>query len=136
MADEGAGAVLVFGTSATVLNKVQIQSQGYSREALETTHHATTGGYKTFIPGDFVDPGTVTVTWRYDPDVQPPITAAVETITITYPIPAGSTASGGATEAFSGFVQDWDAPNLEIDAIMDATLTIKKTGLPTFTDKA
>jgi hypothetical protein len=132
MADDGAGATLTFGTSGTTLNKVSVQSQGYAREALETTHLATTGGYKTYIPADFKEPGTVSLSWLYDPDVQPPIEAATETITITHPVPTGAVA--GATEVFSGFVTDWDPPELANDTVMTATLTIKKTGIPTFTD--
>lgn len=131
MADEGSGASITFGTSGTTINATSIQATGVSREALETTHLGTTGGTKTYIPADLKDPGEISVTFRYDPDTQPPI-AAAETITITYPVPA--TKNNGATEASSGFVSSWDAPTLENDTVMDATFSIKRTGPITYVD--
>ncbi len=133
MADEGSGASITFGTSGTTINAISIQATGLAREALETTHLGTTGGYKTYIPADFKDPGEISVTFRYDPDTQPPVTTA-ETITITYPVPAGK--ATGATEASSGFVSSWDAPTLENDSIMDATFTVKRTGVVSFVDSS
>lgn len=132
MADEGSGASITFGTSGTTINAISIQGSGIAREALETTHLQTTGGYKTYIPADYKDPGEISVTFRYDPDTQPPIAAAAETITITYPVPVGE--NNGATEASSGFVTSFDGPTLENDTVMDATMTIKRTGPITFTD--
>ena len=130
MADEGSGATLTFGTSGTSLDIVSIQAGGVTREALETSHLDTSTG-KTFQPGDLHDPGEISVTWRYNPNVRPPYTASAETITITYPVPAGG--SSGATEASTGFITSWDAPTLENDTIMDATLTIKRSGVISFT---
>ena len=131
MALEGSGATITFGTSGGTYNCTSIQGSGIAREALETTHLGTTGGYKTYIPAAKQDPGEINITFRYDPNVQPPI-AAAETITITYPVPTGMNV--GATEASSGFVSSWEAPNLELDSIADATMTIKRTGVITFTD--
>lgn len=133
MADEGAGASLTFAT--TTLNTFEvtnIQAQGISRESLETTHHGTTGGHKTYIPGDFRDPGTIAVTFWYDPNgPRPPIGSAAENVTVTYPPPSG--VNNGATEVATGFVTDWDAPALEIDSVMEATMTIKRSGVISYT---
>ena len=133
MADEGAGASLTFATTTNNAFEVtSIQAQGISRESLETTHHGTTGGHKTFQPGDFRDPGTIAVTVLYDPNgPRPPVAAAAEVVTITYPVPSGDTS--GATEASTAFVTDWDAPALEIDSIMEATMTLKRSGVITYT---
>lgn len=131
MADEGAGASITFGTSGTTINAISIQATGIAREALETTHLQTTGGFKTFIPADYVDGGEVQVTFRYDPDTQPPYNAAAETITITYPVPASK--NNGATEAATGFVSSFDPPTLSNDTVMDASMTIKRSGPVTFT---
>ena len=132
MADEGSGATITFGTSGTALQCISIQGSGIAREALETTHLATTGGYKTYLPADYKDPGEISCTFRYNPDTQPPVAAVAETITITYPVPTGK--NNGATEASSGFVTTFDGPSLENDTIMDATCTIKRTGAVTFVD--
>lgn len=129
MADEGAGATLTFGTSGVSLDLVSIQSAGWERTAIRTFHHGTTGGHKTYKPGDFAEPGTVNISWLYDPAVQPP-TGAAETITIASPIPAGSTAAD--TEAFTGWVQSWDGPSMEIDSEMVATAVLKKSGPSTY----
>ena len=135
MADEGAGATLTFATTSGGENSFEItsiQAQGVSREALETTHHETAGGYKTYQPADFKDPGTIAVTYWHNPNgPRPPITAAAQNITITYPVPVGE--ATGATEVSSAFVTDWDPPALEIDSVMEATMTIKRTGAITYT---
>ena len=131
MADDGAGATLTFATSTATFDITSVQGQGVSRESLPTFHHGTTGGYKTFMPADFKDPGTVTVSWLYDPNEQPTIGAAAETITITYPVPSGDVS--GATEASSGFWSDWDAPEISIDQVMIATGTIKRSGVISYT---
>ena len=131
MADEGSGASITFGTAGTTLKATSIQASGVSREALETTHLLTTGGYKTFIPADNKDPGEISVTWNYDPDVQPTFGAA-ETITITYPVPVGD--ATGATEVSSGFWTGFEPPASENDSIMSASGTIKRTGVILYTD--
>jgi hypothetical protein len=131
MADEGSGATLTFGTSGTSLDVLTIQASGVSRAAIETTKLATTGG-KTFMPGDRYDPGEISVSFQYNPNVRPPFSNAAETITVTYPVPAGST--NGATEASSGFVTQFDAGNCEGDTLMTGSVTIKRTGSITFTN--
>ena len=132
MADEGAGATLTFGTSGTSLDLLTIQGTGISREDIDITHHGTTSGYKEYQPADRVEGGEVPVTILYDPDVRPPFNAAKETITITYPIPSGKV--GGATEAFSGYINNFDRASLEIDQRMEAGFTLKVAGAITFTN--
>lgn len=132
MADGGYGVTITFGTSSFTAQVISDpQFSGQERTAIETTHHAVTNGWRTFIPGDLKDPGGITFDINFDPDAQPPITAAPETITLTFPVPSGS--SNGATLACSGFVTAWEA-GTPIDDRMTASITIKFTGEPTWAD--
>lgn len=133
-ADGGYGVQITFATSsftAEIINDPQFSGQ--ERTAIETTHHAVTNGWRTFIPGDLKDPGGFTFDINFDPDDQPPIAGAVETITIEFPVPSGATT--GATLACSGFVTSWEAGS-PIDDRMTASITVKFTGQPTWTDAA
>ena len=131
MADTGHGATITFGTSGFSANVTNITFDEMVRPVVPTSHLATST-YDTSIPGDLVDPGGFTATLQYDPDEQPPITGAAETITVTYPIPAGM--SNGATIQVSGFVDSFTQPELVSNTLMEATYHIKFAGTPTFAD--
>lgn len=124
----GFGSTIGFGTTtAYAPKKVSINGPGMSRDSLETSHLATSGGFKTFVPDDLVDGGDVQVEIFWDPlDTYPPISIAPETITIT------NNDTGAATEAFSGFVTNFE-PQRGLGALMMATLTLKVAGAITFT---
>ena len=124
----GFGCLVGFGTTTTYApKKLSINGPGQSREALKTSHLATTGGYHTYIPDDLVEGGEVTIEVFWDPlDTYPPISAAAETITIT------NNDTGSATEAFSGFVTAFE-PTRTLGALMMANLTLKVGGAITFT---
>ena len=130
MADVGTGLAIVFGTSGFTAEITDVNGQGISRESINTSHHGSTI-YHAFMPSDLVDPGELTMEFSFDPDEQPPVTSATETITITFPLPAGGVTA--ATLAASGFVTSWEwgAP---LEEKMTATATIKWTGTPVWTD--
>ncbi len=130
MADSGFGQSITFasGFFAEILS---IQWSGISRDAIATTSSGTSGGSATFIPSDIEDYGEVQVELLFDPDDTPPIASAAESVTVTWPIPAGLT--NGATWAFSGFMTSFEV-NSPIDDRMTATATIKVSGIITFTD--
>ena len=129
----GAGATLTFVTSGTSLGVVSMQHSGVARQAIDKTELATTGG-KEYEPGDTYDPGEIQVTFNYDPDTQPPYSAAAETIRITYPLQSGQT-TAAKVEA-EGFVTSFDEPQLQQDTYMQAQLTIKLSGDLTYTASA
>lgn len=124
----GLGVTVGFGTTTTYAPKISsVSGPGYSREALETSHLGTAGGYKTFTPDDLIDGGELTLDVFWDAlDTRPPISAAAETITLTH------NDTGAATEAFSGFVTGFDKA-ISLGALMTATITIKIAGAVTFT---
>lgn len=119
--DVGTGTTIAFGTSNFTADLLSLDSGGASRESYETTHMGTTGDM-TFSPKSLVDRGTIDIEIAFDPDDQPPIAGAPETITITFPIPAGG--SSGATLVGSGFVTEW-AFSVPLEERKTATATIK-----------
>lgn len=123
----GTGATIAFGTSSYSADILSINGSGITRPSIDTSHMGST--VRTFIPGDLVDNGTVEVEIIFDPDDQPPISAAAETITIEFNSPETT----GAQAAGSGFVTDWEfgAP---LEDKMTGTYTIKWAGAVTWTD--
>jgi len=130
MADSGFGVTITFATSfcAAITN---VEWSGMSRKAIDTTHSGTSGGARTFIPSDIEDYGELKVDLLFNPNDAPPITGAAETVTVTFPIPAGGNTAG--TWAASGFLTDFQC-GIPIDDVMTATATIKFSGVVTFTD--
>ncbi len=131
MADVGTGATITFGTSGFSASIISMEWGGLTREDVDTTHLGTTTAM-TYIPGDLYDPGDLTITFQYDPDTQAPITAAAETITITYPIPSGL--SSGATHAGTGYINSFTPGSLTVDELMEAEAVVKFSGAISFVD--
>lgn len=123
--DVGTGTVITF-SSNYILRPETITLNGPSREAVDTTHLRITDGSttvgRTKIPARTYDPGSMDVTWQFDEASAPPITAAAETITITFP--------SSNTYQCSGFLTDF---GLSIDeGKMMGSGTITFTGDWTF----
>lgn len=122
---EGHGATLTFATSGYSPNIVSINTPSFTREALATTHLATTGG-KTFIPAATVDYGELSFTVQVQPDTLPPITGVAETITLAF-----GDDGGGASPAdweFSGFITSVGEASITTDEIITQDITVKVTG--------
>ena len=129
MADEGFGVTVTFDTGfcAEILS---VGWDGLERGDIETSHSGTSGGWRTFQPSDLKNPGEVSVELQFDPDAEPPIEAAAETVTVTFPIPPGGNTA--ATWACSGYLRSMSAA-VPYDGKMTATAVIKFSGEPTFT---
>lgn len=130
MADTGFGASITFQTGFFAKFRV-IEELGSTREAIETTHNASTNGWATFIPSDIKKMKRCRVQMLFNPDATPPIDQAAETITITFPVPAGS--SNGATLQCSGFMTDAGA-RIPYDDLMTQDVELQLSGEPTWTD--
>lgn len=134
--DIGTGTTIVFGTSGFNAEVTDVDWGGLSREAIETTHLGTAVagagkvGSKTYIPGDLSDPGEISLTGHFNPNLKPPMEAAAETITVTFPLPAGGTTP--ATWVASGFMTAF-AETTPLEDKMGFTATIKITGNITVT---
>lgn len=130
MADVGTGTTIVFGTSSFTAEILNVGQDGIDRIAVQTSHMTTTNSH-TFMPGDLVDEGEVTLEFAFNPNNQPPIRGAAETVTITFPIPAGG--SAGATAQFTGFIKGWDW-GAALEEKMTGTATLKVSGTVTWVD--
>lgn len=121
MADVGTGTTIAFGTSGFSAQILGVDADGIERAVINTSHMSTTGSH-TKMPGDLKDEGEVVLDFAFDPNSHPPITAAAETITITFPIPSGMT--NGATLQGSGFISKWKwGSRLEEKMTGSATIT-------------
>jgi hypothetical protein len=97
--DVGTGTTITFGTSSFAAEVLDINWDGLERGSIQTSHQGTTG-YHTHKPKDLIEGGEITVDFHVDAsatNLQPPIAAAPETITIA---PGGD----NDTFAFTGFV--------------------------------
>ena len=116
--DLGTGATITFGTSGFTANIENIELPEQVREAVNTSHLGTSGRH-TKIPSDLVDSGSMKMTFQFNPDTDPPIDQAAETVTITFP--------EGATWAFSGFMTNYGG-SVPLEGKMMGTATVEITG--------
>ena len=134
--DIGTGIAIVFGTSGFTAQVLDVGGPGFSREAIDTSHMGTAApgvnvlGNRTKMPVDLVDVGPLTLEVHFNPSSKPPLHAVAETITITFPVPAGLT--NPATWVFSGFVTKYD-PKMPLENKMTATLEVAVNGGVTVT---
>ena len=134
--DIGTGTIITFATSAFTADLLSVDLSGITRESIETSHMGTAApgageiANKTFIPGDLTDPGEISIEIHFNPETTPPIDAAAEVITITWPLAAGQAVAG--TWASSGFMTDFTITD-PLEDKMTATATIKLSGPITLT---
>lgn len=119
--DLGHGTAITFSSGFLAL-LTGVSVSGISRNAIDTTTFATSGG-KTFMPSDTYDPGELSVTMQFDTDASVPITGAAETVTITWP--------DAETFSASGFLTSFEITASD-EEVMEATAGIKFSGNITF----
>lgn len=122
----GTGATVTF-SSGYLAEIISIQGSGTNRASIATSHLGTTGGM-TYIPAKLYDPGTLTVELQMVPGTTPitPLTAAAETITVTFPD------TGAATYAASGFMTGFDY-SIPLEDRVTQTVNIQFSGNITVT---
>lgn len=122
---QGHGVSIAFssGFLAWITN---VGISGFSREALPTTNSSTTVAH-THRPAVLYDGGTLTVDLQFNSSTSmvTPITGAIETVTITWPLAAGATTA--ATMSGSAFLTGFDI-TAPIGGIMTASAKLKFTG--------
>jgi hypothetical protein len=103
MSTIGTGTTVTYqsGLFAEVL---EMEWSGLTRNFYEDSHFGTTGGM-TYAAGSLYDPGELSVTMAFDPeiDVTTALTAAAETVTVTFAdaAPASTLAASGGMRDFS-----------------------------------
>lgn len=130
MADIGTGSSLAFGTTPITVEYTSIEVSGMARESIDVSHLGTTD-YKIFIPSKLRDGGEITCEGLLDPDqgdaLLTKLGASAETITFTFPTPAGGAA--GATLVVNGFMTSLEF-GTPMEEEMPFSLTIKINGNP------
>lgn len=131
MADVGTGTTIVFGTSGFTADVEEVSNDGIERAVIEASKFSTTGAMEKIF-GDLYDAGSVTMTFHFDPDSQPPISGAVETVTITFPLPAGGTTPADVSGTAAVTAWEYTVP-LEDKMTAEATITWDGGTGPTWT---
>lgn len=127
--DMGFGHTLAF--SSTYFGYVRVTSvNNIAREAIETTHSASTNGTRTYIPSDLEDWGEVQIEGLLDHNTTPPIVSAAESFTLTFPLATGEAVA--ATWAGSAFMTSFSA-SVPYDGVCTFTATLKFAGVVTVT---
>lgn len=126
------GASLTFVTSGTTFAITSISQGSISRESRRVSNFGTTGAHE-YLAGALIDWDTFTVEFLLDPDVQPPIAAAAETVRITFPLLTGQITA--AKVEGTGFVESWDFEMGEVDGIGEGSMVVRWDGFtgPAFT---
>ncbi len=122
------GASVTFGGSGLTGKITSIGSVEQSRDALDVTDLSVSADSpKLYIPADVYDAGTFDVEFLYAADQGlPDITAAAETITITWP--KATTSGSAATFAGTGFIQSRGTASAAPGEIMKITCTVQFDG--------
>ena len=116
--DISSGIAIVFGTSGFTAQITDVAGPTSSRDSVEITHQGSTGG-KAFMPTDLPDYGEISWDIHFNPDDDPPVNLAIESITITWP--------SGATWVFDGFVTSYEPAGPLLDK-MTGSITVKISG--------
>lgn len=134
----GQGITIDFGTSGFTANMHMIGGTERERAKVETSDLSlAANSERTHVPGDLLDVKEFDIRYEWDQSfsTQPPITAAAETITITYPLRSGEITN--ATLAGTGFMMREKGPDVEVnaDSVMEGEATIVWDGAtgPTYT---
>ena len=127
---DGATPTETFTTIAQVLN---IGGPALSQDAIDVTHHSSTGGWREFV-GGLLDGGEVTFDINYDPDaathnattglINDMENRTKRNFQLVFPD------TGPTTWSFTALVAGFE-PSAPIDDKLAASVTLKVSGQPT-----
>ncbi len=112
--------------SSFVLLILDVSWDDISREMIETTHATTTGGYKTYMVSDYIEPGSLNCTIEFNALVLPPIDQDFENCTVDFGGDSTTWAASAAMSNFSATGNSSGSPDMAT-----ATCTLKFSGLIT-----
>ena len=125
--DTGLGATATIANLTAPLISISFDEQ--SRDSISVATLASTG-FDPQIPADLASAGGVTVTVQYDPEIKTyplPTDSTDEDVTITWPISDSSNNTKAYLKA-DGFVTGFTYPELALDTVQEATITIQFDG--------
>jgi hypothetical protein len=115
------------GSSYTNVAEVtSITPPQYSRDAIEATHHGSPNTYREYVPG-MIDGGEVSLEINYIPSNADVIITAVQAGTGQFKI----THPNAISVTFNAIVTAY-SPETPLDGKMNAKVTFKVTGRPTW----
>ena len=117
----GQGATATLSTTGAVGCIRSIKLPEWAQEKIDASCLETTG-FKRSIAGDLTDPGQVELTAVFDPSIAMPLPGVYEDITITLPL-GDPTSTTNATLTGSGFAMSISQPSMEIDSLLEISLT-------------
>jgi len=119
MAFVGTGTTMTWesGFHAEILD---LSPPGASRVSIQTSHMGTTTAH-TFVPGDLVDWGELTVEIALFPGTTIPITSAASEVVVTF------SDSGSSTWTFNAFMTGFES-SIPLEERATGTSTCKVTG--------
>jgi hypothetical protein len=132
MAQTGNQGTIAFGTSGFTGAFTQIGAWKPKLGKLEDSD-LSTEGFKTFVPDDLADPGSIAIKVWFDPTKALPPIGSPETVTITFP--PSEAGADQATLVGTGFFSDPGTPEMVNGKLMEQDFTLEwdgKTG-PAFT---
>ena len=136
-ADVGYGTTITFqsGLLAQIINVARPDFG--KRSVIDISHMTVTNAWRKFIPGDLKDPGTLTIQILFETHrlgaYKTAMAAIKETVTVTYPIPAGAVTAG--TSSALGFASNFSDVQ-PLDDKMTATVEVKFSEEPTVVNAA
>lgn len=125
--DTFVGTEITFSTGF-VVKILDVSWDGISREMIETTHATTANSYRTYMPSDFADAGSLACTIEFDALTLPPINGAFETVSVNFGGDATKFTAQGAMADFSLTGNTSGTPDMAT-----ATCTLKFSGPITIT---
>ena len=129
----GQGVTVAFTTLTGGVGCIRdLQLQSETVEKIDTTCLDTVDNM-TSIPGDVGDPGQITLVAVFDPTITPPDKGDLDTITVTFPIPADGTTA--ATLSGTGFFTEVGYPQMTVNGLLEMNLVFTFDGDtgPTYT---
>lgn len=129
MANNGTGAFFYYSTAANLFEITGINGPNITGVDIETTHLGTTGA-RTFMPGDLVDNGEISMNVLYDPTVAVTM-ITTSNCTVGYPLTGAQTVPTKKT--FSGYIKSYDS-SVPLEDKMTGTVVVKISGVVTTTN--
>ena len=133
------GSTVAYTTSTTLLGEVHsIEWTGLTRQGLKTIHLLSTDGVATYLPGDVIEPGQLTIRAKWSTQLDYMalfLSGKCDTITLTYP---KRPVSCGASLPTTAATLAWGVVLLELkpvwsnDEVNMIEQKLQCTGKPTF----
>lgn len=134
------GALLEYkSTPEDVAEVFSISGPSYTQTAVDTTHHNSTDRFRTYVPG-MSDGGEVTFDIRYIPTITSHDATsglvslvgatATEDFQVTFP---DNGVSLNTVLSFKAIVTSF-TPSADLDSSLDASVTLKISGVITYTE--